>query len=194
MALAELVRTLERDAAARAKAILAKADEEVAHLVEARAAALERSRAAALGAREAELRARAARVVEAARHEAAARVLEARAAALERIRNRVEALLDERAHDPAALPTLAADLEPALEAAGPGAVVVEAHAELLGLLRERLAGRASATLTRSEGRRPGLVVRAADGSMTVDATVGRRLARAWPRLAIALAARLEALE
>jgi hypothetical protein len=35
------------------------------------------------------------------------------------------------------------------------------------------------------------LVRSADGSLTVDATPASRLARAWPRLAIGLAARLE---
>jgi vacuolar-type H+-ATPase subunit E/Vma4 len=37
----------------------------------------------------------------------------------------------------------------------------------------------------------GVVVRATDGSWSVDATFGSRLQRAWPRLAIALARHLE---
>jgi vacuolar-type H+-ATPase subunit E/Vma4 len=192
MALAELLRTLEEDAAARREALLARARADAERLRAESGADLARRRAAALAAREAELRATAARATEVARRQAARRLLETRSGALERIRRRTETQLAERAADPAWLPALARDVELALEYVGPVPAVVEAPAALLEYLRGTITGLAHVTLEPAGGGRRGLVVRSADGSLTVDATLESRLARAWPRLAIDLAARLEA--
>jgi vacuolar-type H+-ATPase subunit E/Vma4 len=193
MALAELLRTLEEDAAARREALLAGARADAERLRAESAADLARRRAAALAAREAELRATAARATEVARRQAARRWLESRSATLERIRRRAETRLSEQASDPAWLPSLARDVVLALEYVGAAPTIIEAPVPLLEYLRGTIAGLAQVTLEAASDGRRGLLVRAADGSLTVDATLENRLARAWPRLAIDLAARLEAL-
>jgi vacuolar-type H+-ATPase subunit E/Vma4 len=195
MALADLLRTLEEDAAARREALLARAKADAEGLRAESGADLARRRAAALAAREAELRATAARATEVARRQAARRWLESRSATHERIRRRAETRLAEQASDPGWLPSLAHDVVLALEYMGSAPSIIEAPVPLLEYLRGTIAGLAQVTLEAAgdgDGRRS-LLVRSADGSLTVDATLESRLARAWPRLAIDLAARLEAL-
>jgi vacuolar-type H+-ATPase subunit E/Vma4 len=193
MALAELLRTLEQEADERVAALLAKARADAEGLRAGRAGETARRRATALGAREAELRATAARTLEEARRETKRRLLEARAEVLERIWSRAEALLAERVADPGLSSVLAGELERALDYLGAAPAVVEAPAPVLEVLRQKLGGRAQVLLQPATAHRPGLVVRSADGSLTVDASPASRLARAWPRLAIELAARLETL-
>ena len=193
MPLAELLGTLEKEADERIAALLAKARADAERLRTDRAEVTARRRAAALGAREAELRAGAARALEETRRETTRRLLEARAEALERIRSRAEALLAERIADPALWPVLAGELERALGYLGAAPAVVEAPAPVLEALRRRLGGRTQTVLQPTTAHRPCLVVRSADGSLTVDAALASRLARAWPRLAIGLAARLDTL-
>jgi vacuolar-type H+-ATPase subunit E/Vma4 len=193
MALAELLRTLEAEADERIAGLLAKARADAERLRADSAGESDRRRAAALLAREAELRATAARTLEEARREAKRRVLEARASALERIRSRSEALLAERVADPGLSSVLAGELARALEYLGTAPAVVEAPAPVLEVLGRKLGDRAQVTLQPTSAHRPDLLVRSSDGSLTVDATPASRLARAWPRLAIGLAARLETL-
>jgi len=193
MALAELLRILEEEAASRREALLAQARADAERLRTESGADLARRRAVTLATREGELRATAARAIEVARRQAARRLLEVRSGALERIRRRTETELAERASDPAWLPALARDVGLALEYLGPVPAVIEAPPPLLEYLRGTLAGLARVTLEPASDDRRGLVVRAADGSLTVDATLESRLDRAWPRLAIDLAAQLEAL-
>lgn len=192
MALDQLLGTLEQESAARIAALLAKARLDAEQLRAGRAGENARQRAAGLAAREAELRATAARSVEAAERAARRRVLEARAGVLERVRRRAEQLLAERAADPAFLRVQAEDLERALDYLGDAAAVVEAPTSLVAGLRTMLDGRARVVAQPTGADRPGLVVRADGGGLTVDATPAGRLARAWPRLTIELAARLEA--
>lgn len=189
MALDDLLRTLEDEARARAEAILDRARAEAAQIRGATEAALKARRAAVLREREAELRASGARAIEAARREAAARVLEARADALARIRHRVEGRLEARAADPALLPRLGRDLTEGLGYFGEGPVVVEANGALVEPLRGAVDGRPGVSFVPSA--RPGLVLRAGDGTVTVDATLAGRLAQVWPALAIELAGRIE---
>ena len=192
MALAELLLTLEADADARIAALLTDARADAERLGADGAAELGRRRSVAVGTREIELRAGLGRALEAARRQAAGTTLEARAAALERIRVRAEAMLAERAADPALLGLFVRDLALALEYVGPVPATVEAPGALIETLRAGAAARDRVTFATSDPERAGLIVRSADGSVTVDATLGSRLARAWPRLAIHLAARLEA--
>jgi vacuolar-type H+-ATPase subunit E/Vma4 len=91
------------------------------------------------------------------------------------------------------MPALSRDLEQALDYLGGAAAVVEAPQPLAAALERALAGRGRIVTQPATAGRVGLVVRSADGSLTVDATPAARLARAWPRLAIELAARLEAV-
>ena len=193
MALAELLRTLEQEADERVAALLAKARADAEGLRAGRADVTASRRAAALGAREAEFRSAAARTLEETRRETKRRLLEARAEVLERIWSRAEALLAERVADPGLSSVLAGELERALDYLGAAPAVVEAPAPVLEVLRQKLGGRAQVLLQPATAHRPGLMVRSADGSLTVDASPASRLARARPRLAIELAARLETL-
>jgi vacuolar-type H+-ATPase subunit E/Vma4 len=193
MALAELLRTLEAQAGERVDALLARARADADRLRADRADVIARRHAAALAAREVELRATAVRELEERRREATRQLLQARAEVLDRIRNRSEALLTERLEDPALSGALAGELERALDYFGSVRVVVEAPATVVDALRRRLGDRAYLVLEPTPARRPRLVARAADGSLSVDAAPASRLARDWPRLAIELASRLEAL-
>ena len=89
-------------------------------------------------------------------------------------------------------PRLARDVALALEYLGPAPAIVEAPAALVDALRATVSDTSRVTFGASEDGR-GLRIRTADGALSVDASIERRLARAWPRLAIALAGRLEAL-
>jgi vacuolar-type H+-ATPase subunit E/Vma4 len=190
MALAELLRALEQDADTRIAALLADARTEADRVAAEAAAELTRRRATEVGAREASHRAAAARAIESARRQAASRLLEARANALDRIRSRAERLLAHRDVDAELADLLRGDLLLALEYLGPVPAVVEASPPLIEALRAAPPAGTRVTFTATNGR-PGLVVRAENGSVTVDATLSGRLARAWPRLAIDLARELE---
>jgi vacuolar-type H+-ATPase subunit E/Vma4 len=193
MALDELLRSLEEESDARVEALLAQARGQADELRANRAKESAGRRDAALAAREAELRGATARDLDAARREARRRVLQARADALQRIRRRAEDLLTERTADPAFLPSQAGDLERALAYLDGGAVLVEAPLPLVPGLQVLLDGRVRVLPQPGGAARPGLAVRAEGGGVTVDVTPGGRLARAWPRLSIDLAARLEAM-
>jgi vacuolar-type H+-ATPase subunit E/Vma4 len=193
MALDQLLETLEQESDARIAAVLARACAEAEQLRVGRAGDFARRRSAVIAAREAELRAVLARDLEAAHREARRRVLEARAEALDRIRRRAEQLLAERSADPGSLPAQAGDLERGLAYLGDSSAVVEAPAPLVAGLRAMLDGRVRVVAQPPGAVPPGLMIRAEDGGLTVDATPAGRLARAWPRLAIDLTARLEAV-
>jgi vacuolar-type H+-ATPase subunit E/Vma4 len=191
MALSDLLRTLEREAAARMEEVRRRAREEVDRVRAEADAERERRRVAILGAKEAELRGAAARELEAARRAALTRRLEARGTVLARIRARVTARLDARADDVALLPLVRSDLLRALEYAGNGDVVVTASRGMVPAVRRALEGRAGVRVEATSGA-GGVTVQAIDGAWAVDATFRSRLDRAWPRLAIDLVRRLEA--
>ncbi|HEU5041084.1 MAG TPA: V-type ATP synthase subunit E family protein [Gemmatimonadales bacterium] len=189
MALEELLRTLEDEARARVEEILGRARAEAAELRASADAALTARREAELHLREIELRAAAARELEARRRAATRRALEARAAALERVRQGAESRLAARAADPSLLPRLRADLAEALAYLGEGPAVVEAAAALHEGLRPSLNGRGQVTFAPATGG--GVVLRMTDGSLVVDGSFKSRLGRAWPALAIEVARRME---
>ncbi|HEX6106359.1 MAG TPA: V-type ATP synthase subunit E [Gemmatimonadales bacterium] len=189
MALTELLQTLEDEARQRVNDLLAQARAEADRLRRESAAEGDRLRGVALHARETELRADAARRLEAARREATRQVLEARAAALGAIRARAEERLAAGAGDPAWLPRLRRDLAEGLRYLDAVPVVVEADAALLGELRAAGGGR-ELRFEAATGHH-GLVLRSADGALTVDASLEARLERAWPALAMDLVRRLE---
>ena len=91
------------------------------------------------------------------------------------------------------LPSQAQDLERALGYLDGASAVVEAPAPLVPGLRAMLEGRARVVAQSIGAVRTGLTIRAEGGGLTVDATPGGRLARAWTRLGIDLAARLESM-
>jgi vacuolar-type H+-ATPase subunit E/Vma4 len=190
VALNELLRTLEAEAAARMEEIRSRARAEAERLRCDCEAELSRRQAGILEARLADLRAAAAREVAAARREAARRVLEAREATLARVRGRVRERLAARAEDTALLPLLHHDLQRGLDFVGEGAVVRAAGALLDGL-RASLDGRRDVGFEPVIPPRAGLELRSADGRISVDATLESRLDQEWPRLAVALMGRLE---
>lgn len=191
MALAELLRALEEEAEGRIAEIRSRASAEAERIERESEADLARREATDLGAREAELRSAAAREVEEARRAAAGRVLEARSEALARVRQRVEARLAARAGDQVMLPWLVRGMERGLEYLDHGAVVVQAPAALLGELREAHPGAREVTFEPFAEQRAGLLLRSADGAVTVDATLEGVLAREWPAVAIELVRRIE---
>jgi vacuolar-type H+-ATPase subunit E/Vma4 len=190
MALAELLQALENEAELRIEEVRRRGRSEAERIRVEAAAERETRRAAALDAREADLRAAAAREIERARRTAVRRRLSSRAEALERIRGRIQSRLEARADDPALLPMLRAELARALEYAGDEPIVVEGSPGLLDGLRRAFPEGREVELRASQGL-GGLVLRAADGSWSVDATFAARLDRAWPRLAIELTRRIE---
>jgi vacuolar-type H+-ATPase subunit E/Vma4 len=143
-----------------------------------------------LGAHEDELRAAAARAVEAARREAAGRVLEARMEALARVRAGAGSRLAARAADPALLPLLRGDLLDGLGYLGEAPAVVETDPALIEGIRAALNGRPAVTIAPGAGG-GGLRIRSADGTVTVDASFATRLESLWPALAIELSRRME---
>jgi len=192
MALSDLLRTLEQEAAACTEEVRSRARREAERVRAEADAQREDRRSSALNAAEAELRTGTAREVEGSRRAAAARRLEARGTALARIRARVERRLDARADDIGLLPLVRRDLRRALEYAGEGDAVVTASPGLAGPLLQEVRGVQGLRVEAASHGGGGVSVRAADGAWAVDATFRSRLERAWPRLAIGLVRRLEA--
>jgi vacuolar-type H+-ATPase subunit E/Vma4 len=190
MALSDLLRTLEREAAARTEEVHRRARQEADRVRAGADAERERRRLAILSAKEAELRRGVARDLEAARRAALIRRLEARRTALARIRARVAARLDARADDVALLPLVRSDLLRALEYAGNGDLVVTTSPGMVPAVQRALEGRAGVRVEAASSG-GGVTVQAVDGAWAVDATFRSRLDRAWPRLAIGLVRRLE---
>jgi vacuolar-type H+-ATPase subunit E/Vma4 len=91
-------------------------------------------------------------------------------------------------------PELAAHLAAAVEYFGSAPLVIEAPAAMLPAVRLAAPDPARMTFMPAIDHRSGLVVRSADGAVSVDVSGKARLSRAWPRLAIALAPRLEGAE
>ena len=191
MALSDLLRTLEQEAAARTEEVRSRARRDAERVRAEADAEREDRRSSALNAAEAELRMGAACEVEGARRAAAARRLEARGTALARIRARVERRLDARADDIGLLPLVRRDLRRALEYAGEGDAVLTASPGLAGPLLQEVRG-VQGLRVEAASHGGGLSLRAVDGAWAVDATFRSRLDRAWPRLAIGLVRRLEA--
>jgi vacuolar-type H+-ATPase subunit E/Vma4 len=193
VALAELLQTLETEASVRIEEVRSRARAEAERVRRESEADLSRREQAMVEASEIELRTAAAGEVALARHEATRRVLVAREATLARIRDRVRERLVTRAADTALLPLLHRDLEHGLGFAGEHAVVQAAEALLDGL-KSAINGRRGLTFEPAVPARAGLMLRSADGRLTVDATLESRLLQAWPRLAVTLIRRLEEAE
>lgn len=163
---APLLETLRSNAAAAATQLVTAARAEAEALRSAARERAERARAVAIGAHERD----AAIALSRTRAEAAARVgrdtLGARAAVLERVFAQAERRSGEVAKHPQAHGLLAATLDDAVSYLPEGPVKVVEFAPF------------------------GLTIESADGSMMVDGTFPRRLARERARLAAALARRL----
>jgi vacuolar-type H+-ATPase subunit E/Vma4 len=117
-------------------------------------------------------------------------VLAARAETLQRIVRRMEQLLEERHGSEAVLSRAGADLDAALGYLD-GTVSIRCRPELVTWVRSRLAGRARDAVQADPKVGTGAVLRAADGSVEIDATVEQRLARLRPELTVAAARMLD---
>ena len=186
MALRELVLALERDALARITAVRDEATADAARLQADARARLALRRTTDLATRQAELSAAASGTLDAARRDASARALTARAEALQGILTRARALLVATVPQAAMQAGIRRDLEAALAYAGGNDAVVHCPKAWTPLLKPALAGRSGVKLEAGEEVAAGVIVRAADGSMEIDATLENRLARLWPGIAIEL--------
>ena len=191
MALADLLRALEQDAEARIATVRSESRAEADRLLAEIAQRLERRRTAELAVEEAELRAESARLVERARRDAAGRVLAARGEALERIRDRARELLGATEPVPDLRAGFAREIGTALEYVGDAAVVIQCGAVWRSALQSLVSGRNGVRLETTNGLGPGARIKAADGSLEIDATIETRLQRLWPELAIGLVRTME---
>ena len=190
MALSDLLRRLEEEADARIAALQASARTEAAGIAAEAAARLSERHATAMASREAALRTAAVRASITARREAAARVLAARAETLQRILGRMEQLLDERRSSEAVLARAGADLGAALGYLD-GPVSVRCRPEFVTWVRGQLGAGARDAVQPDPEVGTGAVLRAADGSVEIDATVEQRLVRLRPELTVAAARMLD---
>lgn len=190
MALSDLMRRLEEEAASQVRAIEARAANQVAEIeatsVRAADAAmtryLEEKRAARQRLREREL--------VRARSEARARELQARRRQLARILERARALALEIGGSAAYRNALPRHAEVALSYLEGVRSRVRCRAEFAPILRPIVARHQDAELAIDDTIGPGVIAEAADGSAVVDNTLAARLARIEPRLAIELARQL----
>lgn len=186
MALRELVLALERDALARITAVRDDATAEAGRVRAEARARLALRRATELATRGAELKAAAAGTLDVSRREGALRALTARADALEAILVRARKLLAATVPGRDVEAGIRRDLDAALAYTGASGVVVRCPSSWVPALQSALAGRAGVRVEEGEGVGAGVVVRAADGSVEIDATLENRLARLWPGIAIEL--------
>ena len=191
MALADLLRALEQDAEARIAELRAEATAAAERVRAEATERLDRRRSADLATLEARLRSETARVIEATRQQAARKVLTARAQALERIRGQARDLLLRTEPDPGLRAGIAREVSAALEYFGDSAAVVRCAPAWGSALAPIVARRAGSRLEATNGIGPGAAIRAADGSLEIDATLETRLERLWPRLVIDLVRQLE---
>lgn len=189
MSLDRLLETLERDARAEAERVRARARAE-AETIRARAeTVVAERRAEALRARERALRADAAVQLALIRRRARGAVLDARHRLLERIR----AVARERiaaAEGEAGLLDLR--LRAAFACHGDRPVEVRCTPALADGVRAAVGDRAGTTVIPDPAASDALVVRAADGTMEVDAALAALFERHWPELAVELMRELEA--
>jgi vacuolar-type H+-ATPase subunit E/Vma4 len=191
MALADLLRALEHDAEARIAEVRTEAVASSARLRGEGRERLEHRRSAELATRETALQSEAARILETTRQDAGRRVLTARARALERIQSRARDLLLRTEPDRRLLDGVALEVGTALEYFGDSSAVVRCAPAWGAALTPIVARRSNVKLEATNGVGPGAAIRAADGTLEIDATLETRLDRLWPRLAIDLVRELE---
>jgi len=214
VALAELLAALERDGRAQEEQILAAARAAAARIAAEAAAARAARRAASLGAEESALRAAAAAELAAARRAADRAVLEARARLLARVfaaaaarladpatqrrllrgtgdlgpqeasglRGRLAEVLALGPPAPAPAPVPAAAAAPA--AAAPALATLRCAPAILAEVRALLAERLDIAVVPDAAPLPGLRLESAGGTLVVDDSLGARLERLRPELAI----------
>jgi vacuolar-type H+-ATPase subunit E/Vma4 len=192
MGLAELVTRLDRDVDARIAAIRdrARADADAIE-AEARRQAMH-TQEEALAARRGERRARLARELAVVRRRARLEELVAKRALIDRVLARVGELLETAETNPAYLATLARQVDDALRYVSDRPSVVRCRPSLASVVRAAVAGRDGVVCVEQEDAGVGFAIHARDGSVDIDETLAARLERSKKRLAVRLAAEVDA--
>ncbi|MEZ5316748.1 MAG: hypothetical protein R2752_05050 [Vicinamibacterales bacterium] len=191
MALPDLIDRLEQDAAREARAIAARADDEVRgveaattrEVDEVVAAHLARARVARAAAHQ--------QALARARRGARAAELEARHALIARVLDRARALVPEAGASDDGRRALPAFFREARSFTAGLRVRVRCAPAAAAVLAPIVAADDGAELVADPEVGPGLVVEALDGSVTVDGTVAGRLERLAPDLAVSIAAEVD---
>ncbi len=191
MPLADLLSALTREAERDAARLRAEGEARVTAIAAAAAAQVGRARAEQLGAREAQWRAEAERVLATARHAARAQTLAARGRLLERVLAAVRACLPALVNDPAYRAVLGRDVQAALAYMGDEAVVLRCTPALADAVRALVAGNTRVRVEPDAAVGTGVRAVSADGVVEVDGTLEGRLDRLGPRVAFAALHRLE---
>jgi vacuolar-type H+-ATPase subunit E/Vma4 len=182
MGRAELLSRLRHDADARVEAIRARTEAEVTALQEQARQAAETSAQSVLDARRAERHARMARELADLRAKLRARELEAGHEVVARVLARVTELASGEGA-PIVVDGLPARIEAALRFLGERPATLACSPDAAGTARSAVATRADITVEEVPGMVPGLVLRARDGSVTIDETLEARLQRARASMA-----------
>lgn len=190
MALLDLISRLEHEAHERVRAIQERANAEVRAIEQATEKAVaeimtrqfERERAGRYLLQQRELTM--------ARRQARAGELEAQHAQIGRVLNRARTLLPEIGGAPAYVGVVASHLHEALSFLNGLQPRVRCQAAFAATLHAAIGRHEGAQLVIDESVGPGFVAEAADGSVVVDYTLAAGLARAEPRLTMALARKL----
>jgi vacuolar-type H+-ATPase subunit E/Vma4 len=193
MSLDHLIAALERDAATEAQSELDKAHREAARIARETEEALARRRLEYRHTRETEVHLGLERALAQARKDGRQEVLKARERLLETVFSRAARRLAEASHDPDFLDSLPARLERAARYLGGRPALVLCPPALAGHLEELLRGRQDLRLQVDPSLGPGIRLRAEDGSVEIDETLGGALERLRPHLALEVIAHLSPL-
>ena len=190
MALPDLVSRLEQEAQSRVLVVQQEAENAVRAIEAATEHAVSAFTAGHLDRQRDGRRAAQQRELALARHQARGAELEARRAQIARILDLARSLVPEVARSSAYLDVLPAHLAEALSFLEGLRPRVRCQADVAAVLQDTIARSPGAELVIDGSVGPGMVAEAADGSVVVDNTLVARLARAEPRLAIALLRKL----
>ena len=192
MALSDLIRRLEEEAASQVQAIEQRAAIQVAEIEATSVRAADIARNHYLEETRTRRQALRERELVRARREARARELEACRMQLARILERARTLTAEIADSAAYRNALPRHAEEALSYLESVRVRVRCRAEFAPILRPIVARHQAAELAIDDRIGPGVIAEAADDCAVVDNTLAARLTRIEPQLAIDLATQLRA--
>ncbi|MGE0353378.1 MAG: V-type ATP synthase subunit E [Gemmatimonadales bacterium] len=184
MALEHLLAAMEKEAAARAKAMLDAAREEAGGIMAVAEARVARSRAEEVDAVRARLDEEMHRALALERREVRAAVLQSRQAFLDQVLEAAHDGLARAAGQADYHATLSADLETALGYLGDAEARIRTSPGLEKIVAGITAGKRGIRIEPDDTIRAGFRVEAADGSVQVDQTLDQRLRDRWPALRI----------
>jgi vacuolar-type H+-ATPase subunit E/Vma4 len=186
MALADLIASLQAEAAEQREAVAAQAREHARRIRAETEAEVERRRTESHERAEREARDEARRSVSRAGIAASSRVLASRARLLDRVRRAVVSRIEGAAGDPAYLDTLPHEVASALARMPIGAVEARVPEDLAKTLEAAIAGKGAVRLVPTSDGPMGYVLRSSDGGVEIDATLQARLELRWPHIAVRL--------